>query len=173
MLDGRLKRYRDGEVSYVDNCDLDKMSLLEFDDIVKKVLMYSQGGRYYGKWEGNEDLLFMATYLLMMKFLNKAFVKVDGSRYRLSIQSVKLIRLTLYRIQLASKLTRKGLKKSMKRMAKEMKTTMKRMMREIKTAMKRMMREMKRAMNQMLRDMKSLIKRPMKSAMKQLTKGRS
>ena len=59
----------------MDNCDLDKMSLLELDDILKRVLKYGNRGRYYAKWEGNNDLLLIHTDSLMMKFFIQQFQK--------------------------------------------------------------------------------------------------
>ena len=75
VFDGRLKTNKGGEVSYIDNCDLDKMSLLELNDILKRVLKYCHGGRYNAKWKGNNDLLLMCTDSLMMKFFSQQFHK--------------------------------------------------------------------------------------------------
>ena len=48
-MDERLKIYIGGEMSYIDNCDLDKISLLELDDTLKSMLKYGYGERYYAK----------------------------------------------------------------------------------------------------------------------------
>ena len=88
-----MKTYTGGDVSYMDNFDLDKMSLLELDDILKRVLKYGNRGRYYAKWEGNNDLLLIHTDSLMMKFLSNSFRNVDWWRCGLSIQLVYLLRL--------------------------------------------------------------------------------
>ena len=71
----RLKTYLRGEVDHIDNCDLDRMSLLELDAILKTKVKYGEAGRYYSKWPGNDDLMHMSTDALAMKFFFQAFQK--------------------------------------------------------------------------------------------------
>ena len=71
----RLKTYLEGEVDYIANCDLDRMSLLELDAILKTKVKYGEAGRYYSKWPGNDDLMHMSTDGLAMKFFFQAFQK--------------------------------------------------------------------------------------------------
>ena len=76
-MSGRLKTYVGGYFSMVDNCDLDRMSLLELDDIMEKKLKYVKGVRYYMKWFGNPDLLAVTSDELMLKFFQQG---VDNGR---------------------------------------------------------------------------------------------
>ena len=72
----RLKTYLEGEVDYIANCDLDRMSLLELDAILKTKVNYGEAGWYYSKWEGDDDdLMHMSTDGLAMKFFFQAFQK--------------------------------------------------------------------------------------------------
>ena len=67
-MNERLRTYVRGYFSFVDNCDLDRMSILKFDDTVEKKLKYVKGIWYYMKWSGNPDLLAVYTDELMLKF---------------------------------------------------------------------------------------------------------
>ena len=47
FTEGPVNRYVGGTVEYIDNCDLDKMSLLEMDDIAKKFGFAPHVGFYF------------------------------------------------------------------------------------------------------------------------------
>ena len=62
-------------MDYIDNYDLDRMSLLELDAILESKVKYGVAGWYYSKWEGNDDLMHTSTDSLAMKFFYQAFQK--------------------------------------------------------------------------------------------------
>ena len=72
-MNERLRTYVRGYFSFVDNCDLDRMSILKFDDTVEKKLKYVKGIWYYMKWSGNPDLLAVYTDELMLKIFKQGF----------------------------------------------------------------------------------------------------